>query len=318
MPDRAVAAFVRSLAVAFVLCGGAACGGPAGSSDASPPGTEVYLAAFDDSAAADALGAARNVTRRPGYDNQPAFVPSGEALLYTSHRRGQADVYRYDRQADTTGRLTVTPESEYSPAPRPNGEMAVVRVEADGRQRLWQYGGDGRPMAPMLAAGDSVGYHAWLDTHRVALFVLGSPPTLQVVNVRTGRRDTVARRIGRSLQPVPGREAVSFVQVRADSTTAVSVYDGEGAVRTVAETPGLGRAVDHTWTPGGTLLMAAPPADTASGADPSDRDAPGASLLYARRPDADAWRAVADFDSLRVSRLAVSPDGSRLAFVAEE
>jgi hypothetical protein len=110
---------------------------------------------------------------------------------------------------------------------------------------------------------------------------------------------------------------VSFVQVRADSTTAVVVYDGEGPARPVAEAPGPGRAVDHAWTPGGTLLMAAPPADTAASGGRSAA-APGRSLLYARRPGADAWRAVADFDSLRVSRLAVSPDGTRLAFVAEE
>ena len=38
-----------------------------------------------------------NITRSPGYDNQPSFTPDGAAILFTSNRGGtQTDIYRYD------------------------------------------------------------------------------------------------------------------------------------------------------------------------------------------------------------------------------
>src|SRR5258708_16942898 len=43
------------------------------------------------------VGVPVNVTARPGYDNQPFFLPNGRAFLYTSIREdSQADIYRYD------------------------------------------------------------------------------------------------------------------------------------------------------------------------------------------------------------------------------
>jgi hypothetical protein len=40
--------------------------------------------------------------------------------------------------------------------------------------------------------------------------------------------------------------------------------------------------------------------------------------LYARKPDANRWTVLADLSPLEPTRLAVSPDGSRLAFVAAD
>ena len=40
-----------------------------------------------------------NITNRPGYDNQPAF--DGSAILYTSIRSGQADIWRFENGKHT-------------------------------------------------------------------------------------------------------------------------------------------------------------------------------------------------------------------------
>jgi hypothetical protein len=267
---------------------------------AAAPGTDIYLAALEQTGDGLGLGALRNATRRSGYDNQPAFAEDG-TLLFTSERDGQTDVYRYDLTTDSAQAVTTTPQSEYSPTPRPDGRFTVVRVETDGRQRLWQYDASGTPVAPVDDDVTGVGYHAWIDRQHVALFVLGDPPTLQRFGVDTGTRDTLATRIGRSLQPVPGTRAVSYVQVAADSTTAIHRVDGNsGSTRRLAASPGSGRSIDHAWTPGGTLLMA------------------DGTTLYARSADAATWTPVADLAPLQPTRLAVSPDGQTLALVAED
>ena len=94
------------------------------------------------------VGVPVNVTARPGYDNQPFFLPNGRAFLYTSIREdSQADIYRYDIAARTSIRLTSTRESEYSPTPLPDGSgFSAVRVEADSTQRLhpFQFQGESR------------------------------------------------------------------------------------------------------------------------------------------------------------------------------
>lgn len=268
------------------------------------PTSNVLLAPLDTTGGTVRLGGMTPVTQRTGYDNQPAFTPDGENLLWTSIRGGQSDIYRRSiGTGDTsTTRLTQTSVSEYSPTPRPGGGLSIVRVEEDGRQRLWHYSAQGEPMRPILPDADSVGYHAWLDRNRVALFVLGSPPTLHLANTETGRDTVLASRIGRSLRSIPGAPAVSFVRVRADSTTALHTLEDDGGLRTrrLTATPGAGTGDFHAWTPGGTLLMATEQA------------------FWAWEPTTAEWRTVAPLEELAVTRLAVSPSAERVALVDTE
>src|SRR5207253_1606507 len=96
-----------------------------------PPGTDIYLAPFSVQNGRPVIGAPVNITKRPGYDNQPSFTPDSRAILFTSVRDdGQADTYRYDVARKTIVRVTSTPESEYSPSVMPGGQrFSVIRVE---------------------------------------------------------------------------------------------------------------------------------------------------------------------------------------------
>jgi dipeptidyl aminopeptidase/acylaminoacyl peptidase len=264
---------------------------------AAQPGSDIYLVTRSGAG----WSAPLNVTARPGYDNQPSFTPDGRSILFTSVREdGQADVYCYDLAERRTVRLTSTPESEYSPTVMPGGAtFSVVRVERDSTQRLWRFDLDGTTPALVLERVQPVGYHAWVDEHNVALFVLGEPATLQVASTRSGRADTIAGDIGRSIHPVPGRYAVSFVH-RIEDGAWISVLDLDtGRVTRVAQ-PLEGNEF-YAWTPDGDLVMGQ------------------GAKLYRHAPA--AWEEIADFgpEGLEgISRLAVSPDGSMLALVAED
>src|SRR5437899_9494457 len=149
---------------------------------AAPPATDIYVASLRVVDGRVSVGAPLNVTARPGYDNQPYFLPDCRAFLYTSIRAdSQADIYRYDLGPATSVRLTTTRESEYSPTPLPDGTgFSTVRVEADSTQRLWAFDLDGSRPRLVLDSIKPVGYHAWADGHALVLFVLGSPSRLQV------------------------------------------------------------------------------------------------------------------------------------------
>ena len=273
------------------------------------PSTDVYVCSLaTDDGGALAVTGCRNVSDRDGYDNQPAFLPDGEALLYTSHRSsdgddaaGQTDIYRYDMKAATTERLTDTAESEYSPTPLPSASgFSVVRVEADGTQRLWRFGPDGEKPRLLLADVKPVGYHAWLDADTVALFVLGEPHELRVARLGQDGSDKLAADIGRSLHKVPGETAVSFV-AKADRTIRTMPAGGGEAATLVKLLP---EREDYVWMGRRTLLMGS------------------ASKLF--RADLDQepprWVEVADLKLAGVrgiSRLAVSRAGDRLALVGK-
>jgi hypothetical protein len=283
--------------------------------------SDIFLATLSVRDGVVSLGGVVNITVRPGYDNQPHFTADGGGLLYTSIREdGQADVYRYDFGGREIRRVTRTPESEYSPTPLPPEQgsgFSVVRVEADSTQRLWRFVSAG-PDATTGDAGGAgaggllhaslvleevkpVGYHAWGDAYRVALFVLGSPATLQLADTRTGRATAVAENIGRSLQRVPGRPAVSFVQRLEEGRSFLVELNVEtGRLRTLVELPAGGEF--HAWLPDGIVLLTR-----------------GTKLLQWNPARDRVWREVADFSGrgLEVTRLAVSPAGDRLALVGQ-
>jgi dipeptidyl aminopeptidase/acylaminoacyl peptidase len=285
---------------------------PRAQAPAAPPDTEIFLAAFS-ARGQPAVARPVNITHTPGYDNQPSFTSDGASIYFTSNRgASQTDIYRYDTAAETTARVTDTPEGEYSPTVTPDGRhLSVIRVEADGTQRLWQFTLEGTQPALVLERVKPVGYHAWADDHTLALFVLGgngAPSTLQIADTRTGAARVAATDIGRSLQRMPGPAAsrhVSFVQ-RERSGDRVSLVIKEldpatGAITTLTPSVEGSREADLAWTPDGTLLMA--------------KD----DVLYAWKAGQSGWKEVSSLQQLSlrgVTRLAVSPKGDFLALVA--
>jgi dipeptidyl aminopeptidase/acylaminoacyl peptidase len=286
---------------------------PSQSPSPAPPDTEIFLVELKPAGGSLAFGQPANITRRAGYDNQPSFTPDGAAVLFTSQREGeQTDIYRHDLKTGAATRLTSTPESEYSPTVMPGGKFfSVVRVEADRTQRLWKFPLAGGEPSLVLAGVKPVGYHLWLNERDLALFVLGDekqsrPVTLQVATL--GRRpgeasevSTLATSIGRSLQLVPRTDAFSFVHKLSPTQWLVKTVDLK-AHRTMTLAPTLPGSEDTAWLPDGTLLMAQ------------------GSKLFRLDPAAKEWREAADFAPsglARITRIAVSPRGDRLALVAQ-
>lgn len=275
----------------------------------NPPGTDVYLAPLEISHQSPTMigvGSPVNVTKRPGYDNQPAFFADERAVFYTSIRAdGQADIYRYDIASKQTTRVTTTTESEYSPTLMPGGQrFSVIRVEADSTQRLWSFALDGSDPRLVLRTVKPVGYQAWLDATHVAVYVLGRPATLQIVDVRSEHADTVAKDIDRSLSPMKAG-VISFVQRTPGGGLLLERVGmsatGPTGPDSIARLPAGAAFV--VWTEGGVAI-------TASG-----------STVYVLKPGALEWEKAADLASAglrNISRLAISPNGDWLALVADD
>jgi dipeptidyl aminopeptidase/acylaminoacyl peptidase len=291
--------------VVLVIALAALGAGPGALAAQQPPSTDIYLAPLTVRGTRVELGTPVNVTRRQGYDNQPRFSRDGGTLYFTSVRGAagsQADIWRLDLASGEAAPFTETPESEYSPTVTPDGRaLSVVRVERDSAQRLWRFPLDGGRPTLVLEHIKPVGYHAWLDAHILALFVLGDPNTLQLADTRTGRADTVARGVGRTLAQVPGKRALGLVQKRGPHDWwLASLFP---ATRTVTPLVKLPDGVeDFAWLPDGSAIVGQ-----------------GSRLLRWR--SGGQWEEVADLGSSGVesiTRIAVSPMGDRIAVVGAD
>ncbi|MCI0706589.1 MAG: hypothetical protein L0Y80_03775 [Ignavibacteriae bacterium] len=276
------------------------------------PSTDIWLVPLSTTEDSLQAGTPINITSRAEYDNQPSFLTDGTGLLYTSiqtnppgpHEPAQTDILRYDIATKLTTRITITPESEYSPTLMPGGRaFSVVRVEQDSTQRLWQFGLDGQRPSVILPNIKAVGYHAWIDANMVALFVIGNPLTLQVANVGTGISDTVAVNIGRSIHKVPDRDSISYVHKVSENEwwikeIGIHTRNESNIIQT------LERTEDYAWTPNDFVVMAQ-----------------DSKLLMYKTGRAAKWMEFADFSSYNIkgiTRIAISPKGDWLAFVATE
>jgi hypothetical protein len=271
-----------------------------------PPNTEVYLVSLANPSAWNA-GSVTNISSSPGYDNQPFFMRDSRSILFTSNRDGrQSDIYRYWIADKKLSQITDTPESEYSPTLTPRGDgFTVIQVEADNAQRLKQFDLSGRnPVTISHADEKGVGYHAWIDPDIVMLFIVGQPSTLGRFQPGGSGIEPVTSGIGRSLVWITSTRSVSFTKRDENGVWWFNRYDAdERRVFPLVQAPEGGAGEPYaSWTRDGRLYSAA-----------------GTRILSWKQGES-GWTMVGDLASAgvkNVSRLAVSPDGRWLAFVAE-
>ncbi len=266
----------------------------------APPASDIFIIDLKGEGKLK-LGQPVKITNWVGYNNQPSFLPDGQSILYTSIRDKQADIYRYEIHGGATTQITNTPESEFSPTVMPDGKsISVVRVEADGTQRLWKFPLTGGAPSLILENIKPVGYHLWVDDHTLALFILGKPNTLQLADLRSGKAEVIADNPGRILRRVPHEDKFSFVHKASDQEWLIKTFDLK--IRNIATFIKTFPSVeDYAWTPAGVLLMA------------------NGSKLFARKKSDWAWVEIADFSNAglkNMTRIAVSPKGDRIAVVA--
>lgn len=270
----------------------------------TPPGSDIFLIPLSAEGKSLTFGEPRNITARPGYDNQPAFTPDGSGVLYVSIREdGQADIYRYDIASGKIAQVTATAESEYSPTIMPGGKyFSSVRVEADGTQRLWRFDLNGKNPQVLLEEVTGVGYHGWGDETTVGMFIVGEPHWFCLADIASGRADSLAANIGRSIHPIPGRRALSFPQQSGENQWQIMQLNLDTREITPL-TPALPGSQDYVWTPDGTILMAQE------------------NRLYRWTEVGKQWALLQEFPQENMAelfRLALSPDRRYLAIVAGE
>lgn len=149
----------------------------------------------------------KNISNRPGYDNQPYFSENGKLIYYVSIRSDkQADIYCYQIKKAKNIQLTKTIESEYSPMPEGNVLYSVV-VEKDSSQKIHSIDNLTGTHKNSYSE-DSVGYFCKLNKDSFLIYKLTNPHSLVLCNQTNGISETIALNPTRTFKKVSSTEFI--------------------------------------------------------------------------------------------------------------
>lgn len=275
----------------------------------SQQGTDIFLIKISSDGEKLVFSNPVKINKTEGYNNQPSFHPDGASLFYSSGVGSNTDIYRYNIETGKTTRLTDTPDSEYSPTVMLDGkrfsviQLVISEGPREGAQPLIAFPIDGGQPELIYEDGEKVGYHAWIDSDNVAMFLLGSPNFLQIVNLKDQTSLRVADNIGRSLYKIPNQDAISFSQSKEDALNVIMRYNLKTG-KTESIVPMLEGNSFYAWTSSGMLVMGV------------------GSKLYGFRPEVDKdWEYIWDLNEFgikNISRLAVHPETLWIAVVSSQ
>ncbi|MXP31728.1 hypothetical protein GRI94_07820 [Erythrobacter jejuensis] len=273
--------------------------------DAPPPAfpeTEIFLFDYDADAGGDALSNGRNVTQRAGYDNQPYFTKDSATFLYARDDGTQTDIWEYDIASGTHKQITATPENEFSPTPSPDNQTISMVFERN--RSIWQVDRDnpGEPKWVLEAAGvdEPVGYFArnyatgdilyWSRYGFNVALTSAEEPAYHFIS---------GHAVPATPHVIPGSAEISFVHRQTNEQVWIKAFDPQTkAIRPL--TPLVGSNANYTWTPDGAILQIE------------------GGKVHRWREGGEGWEVIgdlADFGIVSANRIAVSPDGKRIAVV---
>jgi len=266
--------------------------------------TEVYV--FDVALAYEGLELlnARNVSNNKGYDNQPSFI-SNETLVFAGNNNGQTDISEYSFTSQVKKWANKESEgSEYSPQKFPSSnDLAAVRLDKDGKQRLYKYNTKTGTSSEIIENLE-VAYFAFYNDEKILATVLsGSQMDLVMIDLKTKSADTLFQNAGRSLQKVPNSNSMSYTLINEDHNLDLYVLDmNSNDSFFICELPF--NTQDYVWMNDTQVLTGK-----------------GSKLYMYDTLGIPEWNKVASLDEYgvrNITRLAISPNGKKLALVADE
>lgn len=274
-----------------------------GLAQSPPPSTDIFVFDLKEKKGKISLSKGKNVTNREGYDNQPAFF-NNDYIMYSSQKNGQNDIMIIDLFDNKITNLTNTSTSEYSPFPMERyNSFATVRVEEDGKQRLWLFPMTGKESPKVIFEKIApVGYFAW-NMDQILMFVLGQPASLVLANPNNVDDKIVTSNIGRTIKVVPGSPNFTFERREENGDNMIHVLNAVNNELTPVIKKPAG-ASDWAITQEGTYITSV------------------GSKLMSYNPKRDKeWQEIMDLGQMGakgITRMAVNGNNKRLALVINQ
>ncbi len=245
-----------------------------------------------------------NISNDSGYNNQPSFS-SNETILFAGNNNGQTDIPEYNLKTKAKKWVnTETEGGEYSPQKFPsNSNVAAVRLDTDGLQRLYKYDYKSGTSSELIE-NLQVAYFAFYSDKKILSTVLdGDQMDLALIDLVSKKADTIFRNAGRTIQKIPNTNSMSYSLINEEGNLDLYMLDMDSYESFfVTELP-IG-IQDYVWINDTQILVGS-----------------GNKLyMYDTLGDPE-WNRVASLEEYglkNITRMAISPDGKKIAIVAEK
>lgn len=268
----------------------------------SQANTEVFLFDLDANASKIEVKNGKNISNNEGYDNQPSFY-NERYILFASTRGNQTDIAKFDTRYGSKSWLNSTEGGEYTPLKNPNAnEITAVRLDPDGKQRLYSYNGSNGESKELIA-DLVVAYYTWFDEHTIVSAVIEENNlNLFVSNLQDGTNRKYVTNVGRSFHRIPNSNLVSFISKENETQWQIkSLNPLTGDTKVIANT--LEGVEDICWLDSKTIL---------SGKEHT--------LFKLRLQRDNNWKQIADLSAngiTKISRLAVNAESNKLLIAGD-
>lgn len=267
------------------------------------PETEIFLLDLKLESDAMEISNAKNVTTRPGYDNQPYFTKNSESFVFSRDDGYQTDIYEYDIAKQKAARLSQSDNTEFSPTPFMDGtNLAFV---TDRSNSIWYASRDDLDN-PKWVFGknpihEPIGYFSW--NHDTGYILYWSQYGFSVTLAHESKADVhyvSGNAIPSTPHTIPGTDKFSFVHRQANGEAWIKELDPVSkSIRPL--TPIVGSNANYAWAPDGSIVMIE-----------------GSDLYRWQEKDPATWEKIADLTTQgirKANRVAISPNGKRMAIV---
>ncbi len=268
------------------------------SASAQMPSTDIWTLDLNVNGNAATLSNPVNITGRPGYDNQPWIFESKQRIYYSSDVNGQTDIFYHDLKSGRNVQVTKTPTSEYSPSVQ-GKHLFVLMVEKDSSQRIWKNPGTKKARRITELKNEQIGYYVFTGKDSVAVYILGEPTVLKIIDLKKNTSAIIADSIGRGIKLIPGENTFSFTRLKNGKASLYKYSKHTSATEFLSELP----SEDYEWIDGKTILS-------------SD----GVSLKI-KKIGEECWKHVQITERIAlngITRIAYSPALKKIALVARE
>ncbi len=246
----------------------------------------------------------QNISNNEGYNNQPSFT-SNETVVFTGNNEGQTDISEYNLSTKLQKWVNKKTEGgEYSPQKFPsNIDLAAVRLDKDGKQRLYRYNSESGNSTEIIENLQVAYFAFYHDDKMLATVLNGETMDLVLIDLASKTTDTIFRNAGRSLQKVPKTNSMSYSLVNEEGNLDLYLLDmGNYESFFICELP-IG-ILDSVWINDTQILVGS-----------------GNRLYMYDTLGEPEWTRVAsleEFGIKNISRMAISPNGKKIAVVAEK
>ncbi|TVZ57111.1 hypothetical protein OD91_2417 [Lutibacter sp. Hel_I_33_5] len=217
--------------------------------------TEIHLFDIEKTGSEFKLKNGKNISKNPGYDNQPHFYNSN-TVLFASTRNKQNDIVKYNIKTGKTAFINNTPNGgEYSPQRIPKSrDFSAVRLDTDGLQRFYKYDiKTGK--SKELIADLKVAYPMWYKKKTViSIVIVDDNLDLMINKLKSKKNITIQKKVGRSLHKIPNSILVSYISKQNDLWEIRSLNPKTKETKKIINS--IDKKEDICWLPDGTLLLA--------------------------------------------------------------